>query len=393
MGRPPRSILVITYGGHGDILLTTPLIASLKRAFPAAMIDVYTQQGRGTMLAGNPDVRSVLESKHRHGLRSYSQFFLHHTLRYDLAVSARKSDRQVLFARMAGRRALSMVPGRGENRFWKEMIVTGSIRKDERVHEVFQILWLADLIGIEKSLACRPPSDPSSDERLHSLIPFDWTLETYAVLNLTPRNRYKEWTVQGWTKLVRHLHSKGLQILLIGGSSAHDVDYAANLTEHEVSCGMTDLTGKTTFADAAVLLERCRLYVGLDTAMTHLAAVLETPTVALYGWANPRYMPYHAVLSAHPYRLVSPQRLSSDHVHVVIGQCECRPGEPECEQQSGEYSDCMRSISPALVTATVDAILDRELDLQIRGGQRVETEASKERAGEGPEAAGAPQST
>jgi len=355
--KPPRSMLVITYGGHGDILLTTPLIASLKKAFPEATIDVYLQNGRGGMLAGNPHVRAVFESVHRRGVTSYTEFFFRHTARYDLAVSTRMSDRQVVFCRAAGRRAVSLVPSRGHNQFWKEAILDGWVRQDCQRHEVFEILRLAEVLGIEKILACRPPSDPASERRLDGLLPFDWRSAPYATMHLTPRNRYKAWTVHGWRAVARHLRSQGLNVVLVGSPSEYEAPrYAANLVA-DVSDGVVDLTGRITLADAAALLGRCRAYVGPDTAVTHLAAVVEAPTVALYGWVNSRYMPYHEALSECPYRVVSPHRLSSGHVQVVIGECKCPPGESLCEHQPREYSDCMRSIPLDLVTATLDAVL------------------------------------
>ena len=357
--KPPRSMLVITYGGHGDILLTTPLIASLKKAFPEATIDVYLQNGRGGMLAGNPHVRAVFESVHRHGFPSYAEFFFRHTARYDLAGSTRMSDRQVVFCRAAGRRAVSLVPSRGHNRFWKEAILNGWVRQNCHRHEVFEILRLAEAFGIEKILACRPPSDPASEKRLDALLPFDWTSAPYAIMHLTPRNRFKAWTVHGWRAVARHLRSQGLNVVLVGSASEYEVQYAANLAD-DVSDGIVDITGRTTFADAAVLLGRCWAYVGPDTAMTHLAAVVEAPTVALYGWVNSRYMPYHEALSECPYRVVSPHRLSSGHIQVVIGECKCLPGESLCARQPREYSDCMRSLSPHLVTAALDAVLKIE---------------------------------
>ena len=51
----PR-ILVVALRRLGDVLLTTPLIRSLKRAWPDAAIDVLVFRGTEGILAGNPDI-------------------------------------------------------------------------------------------------------------------------------------------------------------------------------------------------------------------------------------------------------------------------------------------------------------------------------------------------
>ena len=44
----------------GDVLLTTPLIRSLRVAYPHAAIDALVFTGTEDMLEGNPDVRQTI---------------------------------------------------------------------------------------------------------------------------------------------------------------------------------------------------------------------------------------------------------------------------------------------------------------------------------------------
>ena len=62
----PHSVLVIVTRRIGDVLLTTPLIRTLKRAWPGAAIDVLVFEGTAGVLASNPDIRSVLAIAERH---------------------------------------------------------------------------------------------------------------------------------------------------------------------------------------------------------------------------------------------------------------------------------------------------------------------------------------
>jgi ADP-heptose:LPS heptosyltransferase len=60
--------------------------------------------------------------------------------------------------------------------------------------------------------------------------------------------------------------------------------------------GFADLTGQTSIAELCAVLERARLVVGSDSAIVHLAAVLERPYVAVFGPSNyAAWKPYAAV--------------------------------------------------------------------------------------------------
>ena len=53
-------MLVVALRRLGDVLLTTPLIRSVKRAFPQASIDALVFAGTEGILTGNPDLAKIL---------------------------------------------------------------------------------------------------------------------------------------------------------------------------------------------------------------------------------------------------------------------------------------------------------------------------------------------
>src|ERR1700682_2661096 len=100
---PPRArILVVALRRLGDVLLTTPLIRSLKQAFPDAAIEALVFAGTEGILAGNPDLVGVITMPPRaaSGGLGLAQGLWR---RYDLAVSTQSGDRPTLFAWIAGR--------------------------------------------------------------------------------------------------------------------------------------------------------------------------------------------------------------------------------------------------------------------------------------------------
>jgi heptosyltransferase-3 len=65
MAAAPSRILVISLRRIGDLLLTTPLIRSLRRAWPDSEIDVLVFANTAGILAGNPDINCVIAMPQR----------------------------------------------------------------------------------------------------------------------------------------------------------------------------------------------------------------------------------------------------------------------------------------------------------------------------------------
>src|SRR4051812_18118036 len=98
---PPARVLVIVTRRIGDVLLTTPFIRSLTRAWPHAEIDVLVFAGTEGVLAANPDIRKVLTIAERPAVIEHLAFAAQIFRRYDLAVSVVPSDRPTVYAWLA----------------------------------------------------------------------------------------------------------------------------------------------------------------------------------------------------------------------------------------------------------------------------------------------------
>src|SRR3954470_11533662 len=105
LGAHPR-ILVVALRRLGDVLLTTPLIRSLKHAWPTAAIDVLVFRGTEGILAGNPDIADVITMPERPTIGESLVLLARLRRRYDLALSTQSGDRPTLFAWCAGRRSV-----------------------------------------------------------------------------------------------------------------------------------------------------------------------------------------------------------------------------------------------------------------------------------------------
>ena len=104
----PR-ILVITLRRLGDVLLTTPLIRTIRLGFPGAELDVLTFRGCEQMLAGNPDIDEAITMAERPSAGETLALVRKLWRRYDLVVSTQAGDRPTGFALVAGRRRVGFL--------------------------------------------------------------------------------------------------------------------------------------------------------------------------------------------------------------------------------------------------------------------------------------------
>ncbi len=92
----------------------------------------------------------------------------------------------------------------------------------------------------------------------------------------------KRWPVEAYAQLGSLLKARGLDIVIIGGPQESAM---ARQIQKAVG-GARDLTGRTDFAQLAVLGAKAALTVGNDTGPTHLLAAAGAPTIALFSDAS-----------------------------------------------------------------------------------------------------------
>jgi heptosyltransferase III len=351
-------ILLIATRQIGDVLLVTPLLRSLRQGYPDAIIDVLVYDHKGSMLEGNPDYNSLISVAEHPTLSQYKNLFQHIFRRYDLVLSTLSGDRPLLYALLAAPQRLAIVPPPRWQDSWKRLTVHAYTELDnEGTHTVIQNLRLADLLGIPRCYDIFPPQSISpSLHKLTQLLPFPWQTQPFAVLHLLPAWHYKRWTLTGWTELVHYLTMhRELQIVLTGGSDFQEQTYlhAALLN---LPPTVTNLAGQLSFGEITTLLKASTLYVGPDTAITHLAAATGIPTVAIYGPTNPikwSPWPYRYALDQSPFRRKGTQQVGNVLLIQPIGGCvPCHQEGCERHKQSGSF--CLEGLDSDTVIETMN---------------------------------------
>jgi heptosyltransferase-3 len=348
----PR-ILVIALRRLGDVLLTTPLIRSLKRAYPDATIDALVFAGTEGILAGNPDLSAVIAMPQRPRIREALALGRRLWRRYHLAVSTQTGDRPTLFAWAAGRRRIGMTEGDAFAARVKRRMLGEFVDTDPELHRVADLLRLADMLGIDEAEDIVLPVAPArSDARPD---------RSYAVIHAVPMFRYKRWTEEGWRALAAGLTARGLAVIATGGPAEADKRYLDGVWSGQ---DVWRLDGVLSWGELAALIGGASVYIGPDTSVTHLAAATGAPTVALYGPTDPRlFGPWPVGGLAHPW-VAAGTIQQRGNVWLVQNPLPCLPCQQEgCERHRESYSQCLDELTPRQVLAAVDqALAGRQRD-------------------------------
>ncbi len=337
----PR-ILLVALRRLGDVLLTTPLIRSLRRAWPDSTIDALVFAETAGILDGNPDLSGIIAMPAAPTVIQSLALAARLYQKYDLAISTQPGDRPTFFTFMAGRRrAGPYVGGRLKRLTYGRM---QSVQP--AAHRVEENLRLADLLGIERvpDIVCPRYADVSGAP-----------VGPYAVIHAAPMFRYKQWTKNGWREVAAAFAARGLMVVATGGPAEVERRY---LDEVWSGVPVMRMDGWLDWGQLAGLLSKARAYVGPDTSVTHLAAAAGCPVVALYGPTDPRlWGPWPIGGLQSGWAAAGPMQ-HRGNVWLVQNPLPCMPCQLEgCERRLDSYSQCLDELVPAQVIAVVDQAL------------------------------------
>jgi heptosyltransferase-3 len=343
----PR-ILVVALRRIGDVLLTTPLLRSLRRAWPEARIEALVFADTAEILAGNSDLDAIIAMPQRPS--AVENFSLARRLlkRYDLAISTQAGDRPFVFTVLAGRKRVGFVDARLNGRM-KGLVLDRSVQTAGNLHRVSEILLMAEVLGIERVAELVCPRFVATS----GLVP----AAPYAVIHAAPMYRYKRWTRDGWRELASALGKRGLTVVTTGGAGDAERRYLDDIWTGIIPAEMR-LDGKIPWGGLAELLSEAAVYVGPDTSVSHLAAASGCPTVALYGPTDPRlWGPWPVGSIQQPWKATGAIQ-NCGNVWLIQNPLPCTPCQEEgCERHVESFSQCLEELALAQVLVAVDQAL------------------------------------
>ncbi|HET9717542.1 MAG TPA: glycosyltransferase family 9 protein [Pseudolabrys sp.] len=342
-------ILIISLRRIGDLLLTTPLIRSIRRASPDAKIDVLVFENTAGIITGNPDIDGIITMPQRPTALASLRIAARLWRRYDIAVSTQSGDRPTIFAFAAGRKRVGVTSEKEPllARMWKQIALHRKVPAAEHLHRVEQMLQLADVLEVPRiaELVCPGAASFENCAGLNA---------SYAVIHAAPMFAYKEWTIAGWRTIAAALEKRGLQIVAIGGPGESERSYL-----EEIWRGIADIR-QLEWPQTLHLLNNARVYIGPDTSTTHLAAAAGCPTIALFGPMDPRVWGPWPIGGIKEGWSASAAIQNRGNVWIVQNPLPCVPCTFEgCERHIQSRSACLDELDPKQVLTAVEQALSR----------------------------------
>lgn len=327
------------------MLLATPVVRSIKVAYPDAEIDLLVFEGTQSVVAANPDLRRIWTIAERPTAKA--QLLLLRSLwrQYDLGLSVLAGDRPTFHAWVAGRYCVGTLLADAKS-WWKRRLLDEWVPFDNlNTHTVAMNLRLLEPLNVVP-LATPMVSWRQEDEAsVRLLFPTVDSSRRYAVLHVSPKFVYKAWTVAGWEALGQWLADQGLTIVVTGGDAPGERAFCEDVVQR-LPKGTVNLAGQVGLPALGYLLSRAALYVGTDTAVSHMAAAVGAPTIVLFGPSNPvKWGPWPKdfPLAVSPWRKHGSQR--QGNVFLLQGEGDCVPCLGEgCDRHINSLSDCLQQL-------------------------------------------------
>ncbi len=346
----PKKILIFCLPALGDVLLITPVIRSLKNAYPESKIDLMIKRGTEGILEGNPDINQIFTCHQYKPIKDYFMMFKATAFAYDLALSTSASDRAFWCTMLAAKKRLIISKPFRILDTWKYLGTHQKVPDDHQIHIVERNLRLIDRLNIPRCYDLIPPSTANATPKIDS---------KYAIVHAYPRVPFKLWNIEYWQEIIKYLQSLNLQVVLTGGPDKEELAYLKQLANEQTKI----MAGKVSLAESSELIKNAELLVGIDTGTTHLAAATGVPLIALFGPTSPiRWSPWPKDYQEKVAPFSEEVGIQmKKNITVIKAPCNCHlKGEPFHEKEK-QQSACMREIKTEQVKQAIDLVLEKRL--------------------------------
>ncbi len=305
-----RRVIIIKPCCMGDVLMSTPAIASLRKALPDSHIGMAVGGWSRQAVANNPRLNALIEAPVGGESTRWADYMkLGRAIRRGRYSTAIVLDRSPMLnmAALLGRtrvRAGLDSDGRGIGLTHPVTCPPEQVR-----HEVEWYLDVVRGLGIPVSrddtyLEFYPTEEERQEAgRILSETHTGDSEGGYVALHLgggsNPGMRLlsKRWEPERWARIADWLvETRDANIVLLGGPGKDDRESADRLMSaifKDTARQVVDLVGKVDWGVMGAMLGRCDLFLGHDTGAMHLATAMRTPVVAVFGPSDPaRYGPW-----------------------------------------------------------------------------------------------------
>jgi heptosyltransferase-2 len=319
-------ILIIRLSSLGDILLTTPLIRTIKKKNPAIQIDFIVREKFFEAVQNNTNLSEIYKYVNS---KSEKQTLFTSLLskKYDLVIDLQNNLRSKEILRQLHSKVHS---------FKKS-----SFKKFLLVH--FKINLLKDAPQIPLRYAKAAGLDNLDDEGLDFYtenIPDPKLKKDFKHIGLCPGAKHytKRWPKEYFIDLGKKLETAGYIVVLFGGEEESEIC-------NEIVTTLTNAINlsNTSLLQVGVDMKMCKAIYTNDSGLMHLASALKVPVTAFFGSTVKEFGFY-------PYKVKS---IELENINL-----SCRPcthiGRNSCPKI---HFKCMKEIKPELAFSNLNELV------------------------------------
>lgn len=343
MRRPDwTNVLVVQTSFLGDVVLTLPLLAEIKRRFPAAKLTLLCSPLGKELLDSHPDIDEIIIDDKRNadsgwaGLRRKADLLAQKN--FSLALCPHKSLRSALML------FLTKIPYRvGFRQSKGSIFFTSLVYRDPVRHDIernLSILEAFDIKGEQCQRTLRLPSSASSEDKVRQLLEASGIERSKTLVGINPGSVWptKRWAPAYFAELIGRLKQElHCEVILFGGPE--DTEVIDTIQELCV-IPIASVAGKTSLGDLPAAVRACDLFITNDSGPMHVAVAVDVPVVAIFC-ATTRDLGFYPYTSR----------------AVVVEELSCRP----CGSHGGRRcplgtEDCIRLVRPEHVLQAVKTL-------------------------------------
>jgi len=344
-----EKILIAVLRFHGDVLLTKPMIDSIKIEFPDSLIDLLVYKGTASLLELDPDINTIIEIEPSESLTFFSklQNEIHllrsllktkYTYGFFLTTQWRLALLGIILCRT---KTAAVADKRREGFLWQKSFskIFPEAGNQHIVERNMNALEALNINSRQKSPNLRLRIPKSTEEKIDLLLLDNNISGMYSVIHPISRRESKLWSKERFNKLIRLLEEKGFDVILTSGPDTDEINYIDEILKFS-STKALNLGGKTSLIELAALINKSDLFVGLDSVASHIAASVNTNCVTLFGPSNhENWRPWFGNSEI----ITRQEPEDYCHIHHPLG---------------GKFTKCLCYITPERVIQSIEKLID-----------------------------------
>ena len=349
-----KTILIIIQRSNGDVFLSASLIQSLQQSFQPDAIDLLVNDDTLPIAQTLPFIRQIhtfsYHKKKENKWKQEKEIIKKIYRKYDLSINLTASDRSVIYALLASKKAISAVEENNIKSWWKKILLKFHYNFEVKKHILLNNLKPLQLLDIEVSNQQPSPKYSNSaaisiKNRLNKL-----NVTQFIIFHPSAQYYYKIYSTKLRDELLVLLDQLNVPIIVTGGFNEIDKKIKESLPKLD---NIIDFIGETTIEEYIALSELSQGYIGMDTLNMHIAAAQNKRIFAIFGPTNLNmWSPWSNKLELS----AKENKPLQTYGNVTVFQAEMpcvACGNKGCNN-NGVISECLSNISPTVIFKEIE---------------------------------------